>query len=435
MVFKPSHNGDNMRNKIIQVDEKVSFLMGLPLSIQHLFAMFGASVLVPALFGINPAIVLLMNGIGTIGYLIICKGKVPAFLGSSFAFIPPVLLILGSDKTSWAANYRLALGGFIIAGLILTIISLIIKFFGSNWLKIVFPPAVIGPIIALIGLSLAGTAANMAGIVVDNGMYETKTIIVSMITFFVAVFGSILFRGFFAVIPVLIAILIGYFSAIALHIVDFSKITTAAYIAIPNFSAPKFNLDAIIIIIPAVFVVLSEHIGHFMLTQHIIKRNLAKDPGLHRSILGNGLFTMLAGMVGSVPNTTYGENISVMAITRIYSVWVIGGAALLSIVIAFIGKITALIQSIPVAVMGGVSLFLFGVIAVAGIRYVVEEKVDYSKTMNLVLSSVVFIIGISGASFHIGTIQLKGVSLATLMGLLLSILFHFLEKLRLTNEI
>ena len=423
-----------MNRPIIQVDQKVSFLMGIPLSIQHLFAMFGASVLVPALFGINPAIVLLMNGIGTLGYLVICKGKIPAFLGSSFAFIPPVLLILGSDKTLWAINYPLALGGFIVAGLILVILSLIIKFFGSNWLKIVFPPAVIGPIIALIGLGLAGTAANMAGIVVENEIYVTKTVVVSMITFFVAVFGSILFRGFLAVIPVLIAILVGYVSAIALGIVDFSKISEAAFIAMPNFAAPKFQLDAIIIIIPAVFVVISEHIGHFMLTQHIIKRDLAKDPGLHRSIFGNGLFTMISGMFGSVPNTTYGENISVMAITRVYSVWIIGGAALLSIAIAFIGKITALIQSIPTAVMGGVSLFLFGVIAVAGIRYVVEEKVDYSKTMNLVLSSVVFIIGISGASFYIGTIQLKGVSLATLMGLALSILFHILEKLHLTNE-
>ncbi|MBU0744328.1 MAG: uracil permease [Gammaproteobacteria bacterium] len=424
-----------MARKVIQVDEKVSLLMGIPLSIQHLFAMFGASVLVPAIFGINPAIVLLMNGIGTLGYLIICKGKVPAFLGSSFAFIPPVLLVLGSDKALWAANYPFALGGFIATGLIFIIIALIIKFFGNNWLKIVFPPAVIGPIIALIGLGLAETAANMAGIVTTNGIYETKIIIVSMLTFFIAVFGSILFRRFLSVIPVLVAIVAGYLAAIALGVVDFSKIFEASLISMPNFSAPKFSINAIITIIPAVFVVISEHIGHFMLTQHIINRDIARDPGLHRSILGNGIFTVLAGMFGSVPNTTYGENISVMAITRIYSVWVIGGAAILSIIIAFIGKITALIQSIPVPVMGGVSLFLFGVIAVAGIRYVVEEKVDYSKTMNLVLSSVVFIIGISGASFHIGTIHLKGVTLATLMGLILGIIFHFLEKLNLTNEV
>ncbi len=424
-----------MSRRVIQVDEKVSLLLGLPLSIQHLFAMFGASVLVPTIFGINPAIVLLMNGIGTLGYLLICKGKVPAFLGSSFAFIPPVLLILGTDKALWSTNYPLALGGFIVAGLALVIISLIIKFFGSNWLKIVFPPAVIGPIIALIGLALAGTAANMAGIVVENEMYETNAIIVSMLTFFVAIFGSVLFRGFASVIPVLIAIIVGYVSAMVLGIVDFNGVAAANFIAMPNFSAPKFNIDAIITILPAVFVVISEHIGHFMLTQHITGRDLNKNPGLSRSIFGNGIFTMISGMFGSVPNTTYGENISVMAITRIYSVWVIGGAAALSIVIAFIGKITALIQSIPTPVMGGVSLYLFGVIAVSGIRYVVEEKVDYGKTANLILSSVVLILGISGASLYIGTIQLKGVALATLIGLVLSILFHLLEKLRLTNEI
>lgn len=423
-----------MSRRIIAVDEKVPLLIALPLSIQHLFAMFGASVLVPALFGLNPAIVLLMNGIGTIGYLIICKGQVPAFLGSSFAFIPPVLLILGADKALWELNYPLALGGFVISGLILVIVSFAIRFFGSTWLKIVFPPAVIGPIIALIGLGLAGTAANMAGIITNSGSYDYKTIAISMVTFFTAIFGAILFRGFLAVIPVLIAILIGYLSAIALNLVDFNQISNAALIALPNFSTPRFNLDAIITIIPAVFVVISEHLGHFMLTEHIVKKDLTKNPGLDRSIFGNGIFTMISGMLGSVPNTTYGENISVMAITRIYSTWVIAGAALLSIIIAFVGKITALIQSIPTAVMGGVSLFLFGVIAIAGIRYVVDEKVDYSKTSNMVLSSVVFTLGISGAALNIASVELKGVSLATLVGLALSIIFHLLEKLHLTNE-
>ena len=183
-----------MRHKIIQVDEKVPLLLGIPLSIQHLFAMFGASVLVPALFGINPAIVLLMNGIGTLGYLIICKGRIPAFLGSSFAFIPPALIILGTDKALWGANYPLVLGGFIVAGFMLVLISLLIKIFGSNWLKVAFPPEVIGPIVALIGLGLAGTAANMAGISVANDEYVTKTVIISMITFFTTVFGAVVDR-------------------------------------------------------------------------------------------------------------------------------------------------------------------------------------------------------------------------------------------------
>jgi uracil permease len=423
-----------MNRRVIQVDEKVSFLIGLPLSVQHLFAMFGASVLVPAIFGINPAIVLLMNGLGTLGYLLLCRGKVPAFLGSSFAFIPPTLMVLGADKTLWTVNYPLALGGFIAAGFALSIIAFIIKFFGNDWIKIVFPPAAIGPIIALIGLGLASTAANMAGITPINQVYEMNTIIVSMLTFTIAVFGSVLFRGFAGVIPVLIAIVVGYVAAGILGIIDFNVILEAPYLTMPTLTVPRFDLEAIITILPAVFVITSEHIGHFMLTQHIIQKDLTKNPGLHRSVLGNGIFTMLSGFFGSVPNTTYGENIGVMAITRVYSVWVVGGAAVLSTIIAFIGKITAIIQSIPTSVMGGISLYLFGVIAVAGIRYVVEEKVDYSKNTNLVLSSVVFILGVCNATFYVGSIQVRGVALATLVGLVLSILFYGLEKLRLTNE-
>ena len=422
-----------MTHKTIQVDEKVPLLIGLPLSIQHLFAMFGASVLVPALLGINPAIVLLMNGIGTLGYLVLCKGKIPAFLGSSFAFITPALLILGTDKSLWASNYPLALGGFVITGVILTLMAWLIKLFGNHWLKIVFPPAVIGPIIALIGLGLAETAAKMAGIVITDPAlgYDAHAIMVSMLTFAVAILGSVLFRGFLSIIPVLIAIIIGYLSAVVLGLIDFTQVIQAHWLTMPNFTLPKFSTGAIITIMPAIFVVVSEHIGHFLLTKHIIKKDIDINPGLHKSMLGNGIFTILSGMCGSVPNTTYGENISVMAITRVYSVWVIGGAALLSVFIAFIGKISAFIQSIPVPVMGGVSLFLFGIIAISGIRYIVEEKVDYSKTINLVLSSVVFIIGVSNATLVISTIEFTGVTLATLVGLTLSIFFHLLKKFNL----
>ena len=275
----------------------------------------------------------------------------------------------------------------------------------------------------------------MAGIVITDKVlgYDTNVIIVSMLTFTVAILGSVLFRGFLAIIPVLVAIITGYLGALILGMIDFNQVAQAHFFIIPNFTMPKFNAGAIITIIPAIFVVVSEHIGHFILTQHIIKKDIAKNPGLHRSMLGNGIFTMIAGICGSVPNTTSGENISVMAITRVYSVWVIGGAALLSIFIAFIGKITAFIQSIPVPVMGGISLFLFGIIAVSGIRYLVEEKVDYSKTINLVLSSVVFIIGVSNATLVIGTIEFTKVTLATLIGLTLSVFFHVLKKLNLSN--
>lgn len=425
-----------MPRRIIQVEEKVSLLVGFPLSLQHLFAMFGASVLVPTLFGIDPAIVLLMNGVGTLIYLFICKGKAPAFLGSSFAFLSPVFIVLGADKALWNANYGFALGGFIASGLVFITVAIIIGFFGPGWIKVVLPPATMGPIVALIGLELAGVAASMAGIIPDaQGVFNSKAIIVSLITLAAAVFGSVLLRGFMAVIPVLIAIVIGYVAAYLLGIVDFTAYNQSHILAIPQFYFPKFDINAIIVILPASLVVVSEHIGHLIVTGNIVGKDLTVDPGLHRSLLSDGISTVISGFTGSVPTTTYGENIGVMAITRVYSVWIIGGAAVISIVLAFIGKLSGIIQSMPVPVMGGISLLLFGVIAASGVRMLVEEKVDYSKASNLILTSVVLIVGISGAFLKIGHVQLKGMALATVVGMILSIIFHFLEKFKLTNDL
>lgn len=424
-----------MARRIIQVEEKVGLLEGFPLSLQHLFAMFGASVLVPTLFGIDPAIVLLMNGIGTLIYLFICKGKAPAFLGSSFAFISPVFVVLGADKALWHGNYGYALGGFIAAGCVFIVVALIIGYFGIGWLKIVLPPAAMGPIVALIGLELASVAASMAGIIPDaQGVYNSKAVIVSMVTLAVAVFGSVLFRGFMAVIPILIAIIVGYCVALPMGIVNYEPVAKAGIIAVPQFYFPKFDINAIIVILPAALVVISEHIGHLIVTGNIVGKDLTKDPGLHRSLMGDGISTVISGFTGSVPTTTYGENMGVMAITRVYSVWVIGGAAVISIFLAFIGKLSGLIQSIPVPVMGGISLLLFGVIAASGIRMLVEEKVDYSRSSNLILTSVVFVIGISGAFLKIGHVQLKGMALATVAGMILSLIFYFIEKFKLAND-
>jgi uracil permease len=425
-----------MPRRIIQVEEKVSLLVGFPLSLQHLFAMFGASVLVPTLFGIDPAIVLLMNGIGTLIYLVICKGKAPAFLGSSFAFLSPVFIVLGADRSLWNANYGYALGGFIAAGMVFITVAVIIGFFGPGWIKVVLPPATMGPIVALIGLELAHVAASMAGIIPDaNGAFNIKAVIVSLITLAAAVFGSVLLRGFMAVIPVLLAIVVGYVAAYFMGIVDFTAYNQSNFLAVPQFYFPKFDINAIIIILPASLVVVSEHIGHLIVTGNIVGKDLTVDPGLHRSLLSDGISTVISGFTGSVPTTTYGENIGVMAITRVYSVWIIGGAAVISIVLAFIGKLSGLIQSMPVPVMGGISLLLFGVIAASGVRMLVEEKVDYSKASNLILTSVVLIVGISGAFLKIGHVQLKGMALATVVGMLLSIVFHFLEKFKLTNDL
>lgn len=424
-----------MRGRVIQVEEKVPLLKGFPLSLQHLFAMFGASVLVPTLFRIDPAIVLLMNGIGTLIYLALCKGKAPAFLGSSFAFLSPVFVVLGADQTMWGANYSYALGGFIASGLIFCAVAFIIGRFGPGWIGVVLPPATMGPIVALIGLELAGVAANMAGFMPDaQGGYDTKAIAVSMFTLMVVVFGSVLFRGFLAVIPVLVGIAAGYLAAVVLGMVDFGMVTSAPVLSLPTIYTPKFDLNVILIVIPASLVVISEHIGHLVVTGRIIGRELTRDPGLHRSLLGDGISTTLSGFMGSVPVTTYGENIGVMAITRVYSVWVIGGAAVLSIALAFVGVLSAFIRSIPAPVMGGVCILLFGVIAASGIRMLVETQVDYSRSSNLILTAVVLIVGLSGAAVGIGTVQLKGMALGTVAGMALSLVFHILNKAGLTNQ-
>jgi uracil permease len=424
-----------MSRRIIQVEEKVPLLQGIPLSLQHLFAMFGASVLVPTLFKIDPAIVLLMNGIGTLIYLFLCKGKAPAFLGSSFAFLSPVFVVLGADAALWGGNYSYALGGFVASGLIFCAVALIIGKFGSDWIKVVLPPATMGPIVALIGLELAGVATGMAGIMPDKaGVYDMNAIIVSMVTLLVVAFGSIVFKGFMAVIPVLIGIIVGYGVSIAMGMVNFDIVAAAPVFAMPTIYTPVFDWDKILIIIPASLVVISEHIGHLVVTGNIVGRDLTKDPGLHRSLLGDGISTTLSGFMGSVPVTTYGENIGVMAITRVYSVWVIGGAAVISIALAFVGKLSAFIQSIPTPVMGGICILLFGVIAASGIRMLVESKVDYSKPANLILTAIVLIVGLSGTAVTIGTVQLKGMALGTVVGMLMSIVFHLLETMGLTNQ-
>ena len=411
-----------MSNRVIQVEEKLSFLQTLPLSFQHLFAMFGATVLVPILFKVNPATILLFNGIGTLIYLFICKGKIPAYLGSSFAFLSPVFLVLPQY------GYEAALGGFIVVGAIFSLVALSIKAIGTKWLDIVFPPAAIGAIVAVIGLELAPTAAGMAGLTAE--VIDPTIITVSIFTLLVTVFGTVAFRGFLAIIPILIGVISGYILSFFMGIVDLSAISKAPWLEMPTLYTPEFNLGAILIILPAALVVIVEHIGHLIVTGNIVGKDLTQDPGLHRSLLGNGLSTMLSGFFGSTPNTTYGENIGVMAITKVYSVWVIGGAAVIALVLSCVGKLAAAIQSIPVPVMGGVSLLLFGVIAASGIRMLVESKVDYNKPSNLILTSVILILGVSNAHVTLGSVTLKGMALSTVVAIILSLSFKCIESLR-----
>lgn len=415
-----------MEKKIIQVEEKAPVKLLIPLSIQHMFAMFGASVLVPFLFGINPAIVLLMNGVGTLLFIVITKGKAPAYLGSSFAFLSPALLVIERF------GYAYALGGFVVLGIGGMIVALIIRKCGTKWIDIVLPTAAMGPVVALIGLELAGNAADTAGLLAEK--VDIRNVIVFLVTLGVAAFGQILFRGFLSVIPILIAIIAGYLAAAACGILEFDAVREAAFFALPNFQTPKFHLEAILTILPALLLVTSEHIGHQIVTGKIVGRDLLKDPGLHRSLFADFFSTTLSGLCGSVPTTTYGENIGVMAVTKVYSVQVIGGAAVLSICCSFFGKLAALISTIPGPVIGGISFLLYGMIGTSGLRMLVDGKVDYSKSRNLTLTSVVFVVGLSRIALNLGDVQLTGMVLACIVAMGLSLVFYVLDRLKLTND-
>ena len=410
------------QRRAIGVEERLPLLETIPLSLQHLFAMFGSTVLVPILFHVNPATILLFNGIGTLLYLVLCKGKIPAYLGSSFAFLSPVFLVLAQY------SYEAALGGFIVVGCVFCAVGLIIRAIGTNWIDVIFPPASMGAIVAVIGLELMPTAAGMAGLTAETP--DMTTITVSLLTLAITIIASVAFKGFLSIIPILIGVISGYVIASAFGIVDWSLVENASWFALPTFYHPVFEPGAILIILPASLVVIAEHIGHLIVTGNIVGHNLTKDPGLDRSIFGNGLSTIISGFFGSTPNTTYGENIGVLAITRVFSTWVIGGAACFAILLSCLGKLAALIQSIPAPVMGGVSMLLFGLIAASGIRILVEAKVDYNQPMNLLLTSIVMGIGVSTASITIGTVTLKGMALATIVAILLSITFRIIARLR-----
>lgn len=416
-----------MGKRVIQVEEKVPVNVLIPLSIQHMFAMFGASVLVPFVFGINPAIVLFMNGVGTLLFILITKGKAPAYLGSSFAFLAPAGVVIAKY------GFEYAQGGFVVVGICGCILALIISKFGTKWIDIVLPPAAMGPVVALIGLELAGSAASTAGLVGVEKV-EMSSVIVFLVTLGVAVFGQVLFRGFLSVIPILVAIIAGYVAAGLCGILDFTAVAEAPWFAIPNFHLAKFKLDAILTILPVILVITSEHIGHQIVTGKIIGRDLLKDPGLHRSIFADNFSTAISGLIGSVPTTTYGENIGVMAITGVYSVRVIGGAAVISILVSFCGKLAALINTIPGPVIGGISILLYGMIGTSGLRILVDNQVDYGKSRNLTLTSVVFVVGLSGIALHLGNVQLTGMVLACVVAMVLSLVFYILDRLKLTND-
>ncbi|GIM27368.1 uracil/xanthine transporter [Clostridium polyendosporum] len=420
------------QQRTVGISEKLPLKRALPLSLQHLFAMFGASVLVPILFNIDPATVLFFNGIGTLLYAVITKGKIPAYLGSSFAFLSPVFVLMGNGY-----SFQQIQGGFVVAGLVFSAVAIIVGLTGIGWIKKLFPPAAMGAIVTIIGLELAPTAADMAGFPVGGSntqVFNGPWVIVSMTTLLTIILCSVLCRGFLKVIPILIGVVVGYITAWMMGLVNFDAMNQASIIAAPHIALAKFDTTAILTILPATFVVIAEHIGHLAVTGSIVGKDLTEEPGLHRSLLGDGLSTTLSGLFGSVPTTTYGENIGVMAITKVYSVYVICGAGVLSIILGFSGKLAALIRSVPIPVVGGISLLLFGTIAASGLRSFIEEKVDLSESRNLILTSVILIIGLSEIRVNLG-VELKGMALATIIAMVLNILFMIFDKLKLMNDI
>lgn len=405
---------------VLDIKDRPQAFHWVGLSLQHLFTMFGATVLVPILVGIDPGIALVSSGLGTMVYLITTKGKIPAYLGSSFAFIAAMQMLMKSD------GYPAIAQGAMTTGLAYLIVSLIIKKIGSDWLDKILPPIVVGPVVMVIGLGLAANAANNA--MYNNNVYDFKYIAVALITLGLTIFYNMFFKGFLGLIPILLGIVSGYLVALAFGIIDLTPIKEAAWFALPNFEVPfvqyepKLYLNAITTMAPIAFVTMTEHIGHLMVLNKLTKRNFFQDPGLSKTLMGDGLAQIVAGFVGGPPVTSYGENIGVLAITRVHSVFVIGGAAVFAVALGFVGKLSALILSIPGPVISGISFVLFGVIAASGLKILIDNKINFDKKKNLLIASVILVIGIGGLVFKVGTFELSSMALATVLGIVLNLI-------------
>jgi len=410
-----------MQPRTIDVDERVPLLQAIPLSLQHLFAMFGATVLVPFLVGLDTSVTLFSSGLGTLLYILITKGKIPAYLGSSFAFIAALSTILAVKPGQIASDARIALamGGCVVVGLIYIAVALAIGKFGTGWIDRLLPPVVIGPVVMVIGLGLARVAVEVMAMQGGSGSYHPEYFRVALAALAIAIAAAVFLKGFLGVIPILIGIVGGYLVALLVGQVNLSGVASAPAFAVPHFVLPTFDLGVILTLAPISLVVITEHIGHLIVTRNVVGRDFVKDPGLHRSLAGDGVATAVAGLMGGPPNTTYGENIGVMAVTRVFSVWVIGGAAVLAIAMSFLPTVGALIRSIPTQVMGGICILLFGIIAAAGVRMLVEARIDFAQKRNLIITSVILIVGIGGAKIHLGNVELGEMSLATYVGVLL----------------
>ena len=437
-----------MSKPVLDINEKPTGGQLLTLSFQHMFAMFGSTILVPKLVGLSPAIALLTSGIATIIFLLVTQFKVPAYLGSSFAFISPILLAAGqNEETGMSLNPGNAMIGAMAVGLVYGIVSLLIWKTGYKWLMRLLPPIVVAPVIIVIGLGLSGTAVNMAmninvevlneatGVMETVSQYSGKHFSAALVTLFAAIIFTVYFKNILSAMPILLGLIVGYLYSIAIGIVDFTPVKEASMFALPDFLIPgvdyEFNITAKILLamVPIVIVTISEHIGHQLVLGKVVNRNYIKDPGLHRSLLGDGLGTFVSALIGGPPKTTYGENIGVLAITRVYSVYVVMGAAVIAIVISFFGKAMALISTIPTAVLGGISILLFGIIASSGLRMLVESKVDFSNNRNMVIASVILVVGIGGAAVRFNeSFTIEGMALAAIIGVILNLVLPGRDK-------
>lgn len=418
-----------MARTVLDIQDKPTVPQWITLSFQHMFAMFGATILVPQLVGLSPAIALLTSGIATILFLIITQFKVPAYLGSSFAFIAPIIIASNGGE-----NPGNAMIGAMAVGIAYAIVSLVIWKAGYRWLMKLLPPIVVAPVIMVIGLGLAGTAVDMAMNV--NGEYNVLHFSAALVTLFSAIIFTVYFKNILSAMPILLGLIIGYIYSSLVGIVEFTPVKEAAWFALPEFLIPgihyEFTITSAILLamVPIVLVTISEHIGHQLVLGRIVNRNYIKDPGLHRSILADGLGTFVSAFVGGPPKTTYGENIGVLAITRVYSIYVIFGAALIAIVFSFVGKAMALISTIPTAVLGGISILLFGIIASSGLRMLVEQKIDFSNNRNLVIASVILVVGIGGAALKFTeAFSIEGMALAAIIGIILNLILPGREKM------
>lgn len=419
---------------VLDIHDKPTFGHWVGLSIQHLFAMFGSTVLVPILVGLDPSIALFSSGVGTLIYILITRGKIPAYMGSSFSFIQVMTILMGS-----AGGYGAIAQGTIAVGVVYLIVALIVNFAGSAWIDRALPPIVVGPIVMVIGLSLASTAASdatMRTVSATKSVYDLKYFAVAMITLAATIIYNMYLKKFISLLPILLGLVTGYIVAMLFGIVDFTPVLQAKWLSLPDFHIPfltyqpKFYWGAILSMAPIAFVTMTEHMGHIMVLNEMTHRNFFKDPGLNHTLAGDGTASIIAGFVGGPPVTSYGENIGVMAMTKVHSVYVLAGAGFFAILFAFIGKLSALIRTIPSPVIGGISFLLFGVIASNGLKVLIDNHVDFGKKRNLMIGSTILVIGIGNASLQFAGYTFSGLAIATVLG----ILMNFILPAQAANE-